>query len=42
LVIIIFIGMIYLMNDAGMFTSTTVNDQYPFPQYIPPVFEYGF
>ncbi len=44
-VITLFIGMIVLMNDAGMFVSTTTdpNLHQRFEQnYFPPVFEYGF
>ncbi len=36
-VITLLVGMIYFMNDAGMFNST-INDQY----YFPPVYQYGF
>lgn len=42
LAITLFIGIIYVMNETGMLTSSTANDQYHFPQYIPPAFEYGF
>ncbi len=40
-VITLLIGIIYLMNDMGLFDST-MNNQYNDQYYFPPVFEYGF
>ncbi len=44
LVIALFIGIIAVMNESGLFMSSSSigNSRYDFPQYIPPVFDYGF